>query len=133
MITALLPIFGDLVSKVADNLFPNPEDEQKRLQLQAQMQAELLARQAELEKAGLENVKAEIQGESWLQRNWRPMLMLWFAGLVGAYWFGFTAPNLPESSINHLLDIVEIGIGGYIIGRSTEKAVKAGAEAFNQK
>jgi hypothetical protein len=39
---------------------------------------------------------AEAQG-SWLQRNWRSLLMVTFAGLVVAHWFGFTAQNIPES------------------------------------
>lgn len=68
---------------------------------------------------------AEAQGDSWLQRNWRPLLMLWFAGLVGAHWLGFTPPNLPESVVNNLLDIVKVGVGGYVLGRSGEKIANA--------
>ena len=41
-------------------------------------------------------VLAEAQGSS-LQRNWRPLRMVVFAGLVIAHWFGFTASNIPES------------------------------------
>ena len=47
--------------------------------------------------------------------------MLTFAGLVVAHWFGFTAPNIPESVQNSLLNIVLVGMGGYIVGRSGEK------------
>lgn len=68
---------------------------------------------------------AEAQGESWLQRNWRPLLMLWFAGLVGAYWLGYTAPNLPETAVEKLLEIIQVGIGGYVLGRSAEKVTRA--------
>ena len=63
---------------------------------------------------------AEVQG-SWLQRNWRPLLMIAFAGLVVAHWFGFIAPDIPESVQNSLLNIVMIGVGGYVMGRSAEK------------
>jgi len=52
------------------------------------------------------------------------MIMLWFAGLVGAHWLGFTPENLSEESIARLLDIVQVGLGGYVIGRSAEKVVK---------
>ena len=51
--------------------------------------------------------------------------MLWFAGLVGAHWLGFTPPNLPVEVVNNLLDIVQVGVGGYVLGRSGEKMVKA--------
>ena len=47
--------------------------------------------------------------------------MLVFAGLVVAHWFGYTAPDIPESVQNSLLNIVLVGMGGYIVGRSGEK------------
>ena len=47
--------------------------------------------------------------------------MLVFSGLIVAHWFGFTAPNIPESVQNSLLNIVLVGTGGYIMGRSAEK------------
>ena len=47
--------------------------------------------------------------------------MIIFAGLIVAHWFGYTAPNIPESVQNSLLNIVLVGMGGYIVGRSGEK------------
>ncbi len=49
--------------------------------------------------------------------------MVIFAGLVVAHWFGLTAPNIPESVQNSLLNIVMVGMVGYVVGRSAEKAV----------
>jgi len=69
-------------------------------------------------------VTAEANGESWLQRNWRPLVMLWFAGLVGAHWLGFTPDNLTEPMVLALFDIVQYGLSGYIIARSAEKITK---------
>jgi hypothetical protein len=48
-------------------------------------------------------------------------MMLWFAGLVGAYWFGFTPENLEPRSIDALFEIVKFGLTGYVVGRSAEK------------
>lgn len=47
--------------------------------------------------------------------------MLFFAGLVGARWFGYAAPNMSEAEIMELWGIIKLGIGGYTIGRSVEK------------
>ena len=47
--------------------------------------------------------------------------MLTLAGLVVAHWFGFRAPDIPESVQNSLLNIAMIGVGGYVMGRSAEK------------
>ena len=38
-----------------------------------------------------------------------------------AYWFGLTAPNIPESVQNSLLNIAMVGVGGYVVRRSGEK------------
>jgi len=84
--------------------------------------------EADLERARIEVrgqvVQAEAQGESWLQRNWRPMTMIWFGVLIGGHWFGFTPQNLSENEILKLFDLMELGLGGYVIGRSVEKVVK---------
>jgi len=69
-------------------------------------------------------VQAEANGESWLQRNWRPLVMLWLAGLVGGYWFGFTPDNLSDETVGALFDIVQYGLSGYIVGRSAEKITR---------
>ena len=36
--------------------------------------------------------------------------MVTFADLVVAHWFGFTAPNIPESVQNSLLNIAMVGL-----------------------
>ena len=52
-----------------------------------------------------------------------------FAGLVVAHWFGSTAPDIPESVQNSLLNIVMIGVGGYVMGRSAQKVADEWREA----
>ena len=49
--------------------------------------------------------------------------MLVFVGLIVARWLGWSAPNLGEAEVLKLWDIVEIGLGGYVIGRSAEKVL----------
>lgn len=76
---------------------------------------------------------AELKGESWLQRNWRPLIMIDFAGLITAHWLGFTVPNISEVVLLNLFDILQVGIGGYVIGRSGEKIASALAPALAAK
>ncbi len=40
---------------------------------------------------------------------------------VVAHWFGFTAEDIPEGVQNSLLNIVMVGVGGYVAGRWAEK------------
>lgn len=86
-----------------------------------QIKADLLAavsRQEEVlnqSRAGI--IQTEAQG-NWLQRSWRPIIMLVFAAIVLVGTF-FDLPILSDTS--RFWDLLEIGIGGYVIGRSAEK------------
>lgn len=46
--------------------------------------------------------------------------MFTIVALIVARWLGWSAPNLGEAEVLKLWDIVEIGLGGYVIGRSAE-------------
>ena len=63
----------------------------------------------------------EANSEHWLTANWRPVTMLTFVGLIVAHWMGYTAPNISEAQIQSLLEIVKLGLTGYVVGRSAEK------------
>ena len=66
-------------------------------------------------------ITAEAQGESWLQRSWRPVVMLTFTARVVCRWLGWTTPGLTEAVELKLLGIVQLGLGGYIASRGVEK------------
>ena len=98
--------------------------------IKADPQAAIKIRQieAQLEQTRLEvrgqAIQAEATGESWLQRNWRPLTMIWFSILLGGYWFGYTPENLSEEAILSLFGLIKLGLGGYVLGRSAEKITK---------
>ncbi len=64
-------------------------------------------------------VEAEAKGQSWLQRNWRPITMLTFLILVVCDSFGLLAFRLS----NEAWLLLQIGLGGYVVGRTGEKIV----------
>ena len=117
MWAALLPALASIIGK----LIPDPAQ-------RAAAQLELIRLQqagqlAELQ-AAVGIIVAEASG-NWLQRSWRPLMMLTFTALIVARWLGWTAPNLAPSEYEHLWSIVQLGIGGYVIGRSVEKIAPA--------
>lgn len=124
-ITAALDIGGKLI----DRLWPDPEkrDQAKLALMEMAQKGEL----AELTSRA-EIVKTEAASEHWIAANWRPILMLTFGALIVARWFGWAAPNLTEAEYIKLWDIVEIGIGGYVVGRSVEKIAPAIAGALKR-
>ena len=113
-------LIGSIGGKVLDIVDDVVEDKDEANRLKFEIQRQLIENKSSELEAAAKIVLAEAQG-GWLQRNWRPLLMVTFAGLIVAHWFGFTAPNIPESVQNSLLNIVMVGIGGYVVGRSGEK------------
>jgi uncharacterized membrane protein len=83
--------------------------------------AQQIADDVKVQVAGLEVVKAEAQGESWLQKNWRPITALVFVWLVVSYFYGLVAPNLSAALVLEIFGLIKICLGGYTIGRTGEK------------
>jgi hypothetical protein len=75
-------------------------------------ESQLLTSQSEM-------VKAESTGHSWLQRNWRPITMLTFLVLVILNSFGLLITPLADEAWL----LLQIGLGGYVVGRSAEKII----------
>ena len=129
MIQALIPVLAPILGKVLDKAIP---DKDAREKAQAAALTQLMEHQHEIEQAAGQIIKTEAASSHWLAANWRPLTMLTFTGLIVARWFGFAAPELSEAEYLALWDIVEIGIGGYIVGRSAEKIVPSLAQAIKR-
>ena len=132
MLAALIPVLGPIFGQVAKSIFPDAADELKRLEMQNQLQLAIMNNAAAVEQAAASIVRAEAESEHWLTANWRPILMLVFAGLIVARWFGLTTAGITEAVELKLWGILEIGIGGYVIGRSAEKIIPAAAAALKK-
>ena len=113
---SFLPIIGDVLDKV----LPDPT-----AQAEAKLKLMELAQKGEFAEmnARADIIKAEASSESWLAQSWRPILMLTFGALIVARWMGFAAPGISDAEILKLWSIVELGLGGYVIGRTAEKIV----------
>jgi len=64
-------------------------------------------------------IQSESTGRSWLQRNWRPITMLTFLILVVCDSFGLLTFRLSDEA----WILLQIGLGGYVVGRSAEKII----------
>ena len=117
-------------SKLIDRLWPNEEERAK-----ANLALLELAQKGELAQftARADIVRTEAASSHWLAANWRPLLMLTFGGLIVARWFGWAAPSLSEAEYLKLWDIVEFGLGGYVVGRSVERIAPTLADAVRRK
>lgn len=124
----LLDILG-IGAKLIDKIIPDKEAADKaKLEL---IRLEQEGKLTEL-KAQAQIINTEAASQHWLAANWRPITMLIFVGLIVARWFGWAAPNLAEEEYIKLWSIVELGLGGYVIGRSVEKIVPTIAGAMKK-
>lgn len=126
------------VTKLVDDLFTSDEERQivtnelKRIENTAQskvleLEGKVVELQGQVLAAQSQIITAEANGESWLQRNWRPITMLTFLILICLDSFGVLAFRLSEQA----WDLLQLGIGGYVIGRSVEKAAPGVKHALN--
>lgn len=118
MLQLIVPALVPIVSKIVGNLFPDPETKAKAEQ---EVLQQLLEHRQQIESAAASIIKTEAASTHWLASNWRPLTMVVFVALIVARWFGWSAPNLAPEEYIKLWDIVELGLGGYVIGRSVEK------------
>jgi hypothetical protein len=117
-LTAALDVGG----KLLDKFFPDADADMKNKMNQF---LTVFTAQAQI-------VQAEAASGNWLASSWRPITMLTFVGLIVARWFGWAAPNLAEAEYLKLWDIVQLGLGGYVIGRSVEKIIPSIASAIKK-
>ena len=110
-------------AKLIDSLHTSDEEKMNakqamfELQVEAFVQAEKYESQLLDAKAAI--ITAEAQSQSVIARNWRPITMLTFLVLVLCDSFGWLAtPLAPEA-----WTLLQLGLGGYVVGRSAEKAV----------
>lgn len=124
MAPLLMAVAGPLLKGLFDVIDSSVEDKDQAAQLKNNLQTRVLDGQALEIEAAMKIVVAEAQGGSWIQRSWRPITMLTFLGLIVARWFGYTTPGITEAVEMQLFEIIKIGLGGYVVGRSVEKGIK---------
>ncbi len=112
-------------AKLVDNLHTSAEEKlslkNELVRMQNDIQGKVLEYETKLMEAQSSVIRAEATGHSWLQRNWRPITMLTFLALIILDSFGILKWRLNEQAWT----LLQIGLGGYVVGRSAEKIIPA--------
>lgn len=123
-IGSLIGVGKELISRI----WPDPKDQAEELRKLSELEqkGELAELQAYIQvmQARLSVIQAEASSEHFLTSNWRPIVMLVFTGLIVARWFGLSADGITEREYIEIWEILKLGIGGYVVGRSVEKVMK---------
>ena len=111
-------------AELIDELHTSEEEKlQKKnelLQIQAAAMDAALQYEKDLLTAKADIVYAEASSEHWLTATWRPIVMLGLFSLVMLDSFGWLPNRLSEEAWT----LLQVGIGGYVVGRSVEKGIK---------
>jgi hypothetical protein len=123
MINLLIPALSGIINK----LIPD-----KEAAAQAQIQLLTIAQAGELKEleTAMSIITAEAKSDHWIVAAWRPITMLTFVAIVAnnyivypylsLFWHEAPVLQLPPD----LWDLLKIGLGGYVVGRSVEKTAK---------
>ncbi|MEG6550421.1 3TM-type holin [Desulfocurvibacter africanus] len=131
---SVIGFLGELispVSKIIDKFTSDKErleGQRALLQLEVQLSERMLQYETGLMDARSKAIAAEAAGKGWLQSNWRPLTMVTFLVLIVLD----SMDVLPNRLSEHAWDLLELGLGGYVIGRSAEKVVPRLLEAVKK-
>lgn len=122
MFAALIPLLGGILDKIIPDAGQAAQAKLALMQMIQNGQLAQLTAQADV-------IKAEASSQFPLTAQWRPILMLVFTGIIFNNYF--LAPYLQAMFGWHVTlelppqmwDLLKLGIGGYIVGRSVEKSV----------
>ncbi len=111
-------------AELIDNIHDSGEEmltlKTELVKIENQLSLKILEYESKLMEAQASVIRAEATGQSWIQRNWRPVTMLTFLVLVVLDTFGVFHTELNEKAWL----LLQIGLGGYVVGRSAEKIVQ---------
>ena len=126
--------WGDAVKGVTDLVGQFVEDKDKANELETAIKNKLIGLEQEVVRAQRDTIVAEANSQSFIARNWRPIMMLTFVFIIANNYilfpyvqlFGGTALELeiPDA----MWGLLKIGVGGYVMGRRGEKMVESYAK-----
>lgn len=120
-------------AELIDNLHTSEHEKLQQKAVLLQLQTDFLVQGLEYEQEQLKQkaaiIMAETKSESWITRNWRPITMLTFLGLVVLDQTGMLAFRLADEAWS----LLQIGLGGYVVGRSVEKVVPPTIDALKKR
>ena len=125
----LSAIIGPLVGGLFGLIDQAVEDKDEAARLKSKLQEMVLTGQIKEIEAAANVIVAEAKGDSWLQRSWRPLLMCLFGLIVANNYlvvplFGTPVAEIPPD----MWELLKLGVGGYVVGRSVEKGVRVWKE-----
>lgn len=124
LVSGIFKPAAELIDEIHTSDEERLSEHRKTLEVQAKVLQEVLRYEQEIAQARFDVIKAEATSEHWLAANWRPVTMLTFLSIVVLDYAGQALGN-DTLVVQEMWTLLQIGLGGYVVGRSGEKVVKA--------
>lgn len=115
-----LPIINEMLTSVTDLIDKLSTNSKEKEKLKSDVSRTIMEHLDNISQAQKDIIITEAKG-NWLQRSWRPIVMLAFSFVV---LLGVFIPIPLLNSSSPFWSLLEIGMGGYVVGRSAEKITK---------
>jgi len=111
--------------ELIDNVHTSQEEKLQHKERLLITQAAVIDQVLQYEKDSFESrtkiIEAEAKSEHWLTAIWRPVTMLTFLALCVGDSLGLLSSPLRDEAWS----LLQLGLGGYVVGRSAEKITKS--------
>lgn len=124
LIAGIFKPAAELIDKLHTSKEEKLNAQARLLEVQAVAMQKAMDYEKETFLARAKIINTEAGSEHWVAATWRPTLMLVFGGMVVARFLGFESGAMSPEEYNQLWDLVQLGIGGYIVARTGEKIVR---------
>lgn len=127
MLSAVLSFLGGPVASIIDKAVP---DRELATRLKHELQVAAISQEAALAKSAGDIIAAEAKSDHPLAAQWRPILMLSITAillnnyLIAPYAQAIFGASVTLELPEPLWTLLTVGVGGYVMGRSAEKAVR---------
>ena len=116
-------VFKDIREAITGEGIKDPAEKLKLLSALQDAESRMMESRAK-------TIVAEASSEHWIVASWRPITMLTFVAIIANNYilapyfksWGYDVPTLEIPP--NMWALLQLGITGYIVGRSAEKAVK---------
>lgn len=127
MLSAVLSFLGGPVASIIDKAVP---DRELATRLKHELQVAAIRQESTLIQSAGEIIAAEAKSDHPLAAQWRPILMLSITAillnnyLIAPYAQAIFGTSVTLELPEPLWTLLTVGVGGYVMGRSAEKAVR---------
>lgn len=120
LIAGIFKPAAELIDELHTSEEEKLQQQRRLLEIQAMVLDSSLQYEKEMMTSRAEIINSEAKSEHWITATWRPITMLTFLALAVGDSLGLLQTPLRDEAWM----LLQIGLGGYVVGRSAEKVIK---------